>query len=105
MAAVELSIRTRSDATTDIGVIWKAAIVRYEEITKTKIESVAMANDMDGILNEIREKEEMFKSYRHNNSKLAKFRSLVIKTLDPIEKLSSLVAAATLSVRQNSPSY
>jgi hypothetical protein len=99
MATVELSIRSRADNTTDVGAIWKAAIVRYEEITTVKIESLARANNVEEILDEIHERETKFKGYRHNGSKLDKFRSLVSKSLGPIEKLGSIVAPATLAVR------
>ncbi|TGO07453.1 hypothetical protein BTUL_0275g00150 [Botrytis tulipae] len=94
MASIELPVRTRIDATTDVGAIWKAAIVRYEDITKVKIESAAKANNVDEILKNIREREDMFKGYRHDGSKVDKFRSLVSKSLDPIEKLGNVVGQA-----------
>jgi len=100
MATIELSVGTSTDATTDVGAIRKAAIVHYEEITKVKIESVATANNVDEILKEIRERDHIFKGYRHDGSKLDKFRSLVSKSLDPIEKLSNIVGQAAVAVRQ-----
>jgi len=59
-----------------------------------------MANNVDEILKEVRGKEDKFKGYRHDGSKLDKFRSLVSKSLDPIEKLSNIVAQATVAVSQ-----
>ena len=104
MATVEPSIRSKTNATTDVGEIWKAAIVRYEKMTTVKIESLVVVDNVDGILDEIRGRETKFKGYRHDGSKLDKFRSLVSKSLDPIEKLSSIVATATSTVRQKLPS-
>ena len=101
MATVELSIRSKIAATTDVGAIWKAAIDRYEEITMVKMETLAGANNVDEILDEIHERETKFKGYRHDGSKLDKFRSLVSKSLGPIEKLSNIVASAALAVRKH----
>ncbi|TAQ84511.1 hypothetical protein B7494_g7175 [Chlorociboria aeruginascens] len=97
MATAGLSIRPKADAITDIGAIWKAAIVRYEEITMVKIDSLAGANSVDGVLDEIHERETKFKGYRHDGSKLDKFRSLVRKSMGPIEKLSNIIAQAALN--------
>ncbi len=99
MATVEQSIRSETAATTDVGVIWKAAIDRYEKIAMVKIETLAKANNVAEILVEIHERETKFKSFRHDGSKTEKFRSLVSKSLGPIEKLSNIVASAALAVR------
>jgi len=102
MVTVNLPVRSRTTVTTDIGAIWKAAIDHYEEITKVKIESLAVANNVDEILEEIHGRETKFKGYRHDGSKLDKFRSLVSKSLGPIEKLSNIAMSAALTVRQQS---
>ncbi len=99
MATVGAGAET--SAPTDIGVIWKAAIDRYEEITMVKIKSLVEDNKVDDILVNIHERETMFKDYRHDGSKLDKFRSLVGKSLSPIEKLSNVVSSAALAVRQH----
>ncbi|KAF4627731.1 hypothetical protein G7Y89_g10420 [Cudoniella acicularis] len=91
MATVELPIRATPNV---VGAIWKAAISRYEEITLQKIESFAGVNSADEILDQIHERERRFKGYRHDGSKLDKFRSHVNKSLGPIEKLSNIVASA-----------
>lgn len=83
---------------TDIAEIWKTAICRYEETIGTGIESLTKANTLADILNEIHDKESMFKSKRHDGSKTDKFRSLVSKTLYPIEKIGEIVAQASSSV-------
>ena len=101
MATVELSIRSKTAATTDVGAIWKAAIDRYEKVTMVKIETLARANNVDEILDEIHGREVKFKGYRHDGSKSDKFRSLVSKSLGPIEKLSNIVALAASTVRQH----
>lgn len=91
---------SKADPTTDIGTIWKEAIDRYEEITMVKIQSLARAKDVDEILNDVREKETKFKSYRHDDSKLDKFRTLVSKSLSPIEKVGDVIASAASTVRR-----
>jgi ankyrin repeat domain-containing protein 50 len=99
MATIELSIRSKTAVTTDVGALWKAAIDRYEEITTIKIKSLAGANNVDEILDEIRGRDAKFKGQRHDGSKSDKFRSLVSKSLGPIETLSNIVASAALAVR------
>ena len=69
-----------------------------------KIESLTIANNVDGILDEIHGRETKFKGYRHDGSKADKFRSLVSKSLGPIEKLSSVAASTTSTVKQKLPS-
>jgi hypothetical protein len=101
MATLELPIRSKTAATTDVGAIWKAAIDRYEEITMVKIETLAGANNVDEILDEIRGRETKFKGYRHDGSKSDKFRSLISKSLGPIEQLSNIVASAASIVGQH----
>ena len=100
MSTVEMPIESEADSITDLGTIWKVAMDRYEEITMVKIQSLAGANNVDEILNDIHERETKFKGYRHDGSKLDKFRMLVSKSLNPIEKLSDMVASAASTVRK-----
>ena len=76
-------------------------MVRYEEITKVKIESLTRVDNADRIMEEIQGKETGFKGYRHDSSKLDKFRSAVSKSLGAIDKLSSILGPALSHVRQN----
>src|SRR5436305_14173668 len=99
MATVESSIRSETAVTNDVGTLWKAAIDRYEEITMIKMESLAGANNVDEILDEIRGRGTKFKGHRHDGSKSDKFGSLVSKSLGPIQTLSNIVASAALAVR------
>jgi hypothetical protein len=102
MATVELPVDLVSvDATTDVGAIWKEAIDRYEEITKVKIESLTRASNVDEVLSETRKRKTLFQSYRHGETKLDKFRTLVSKSLSPIDKVGSMVASAASAVRNN----
>lgn len=78
--------------------IWKAAIDEYEEITGIQFETLAAVNHIDGILVQVGLNEANFKLHRHNGSKSDKFRTLVQKSLTPIEKLSNIVAQATKTV-------
>lgn len=98
MATVELTVGSGTAPATDIGTIWKAAIDRYEEITMVKIEALARANNMDEILLEIQGRETKFLSYRHNGSRIEKLRSLMSRTLNPVGKLSNIVASAASTV-------
>lgn len=90
------------DATTDIGEIWKEAIDSYQQITKVKIESLTPAGNVDEVLSATRESEIKFKGYRHDGTKLDKFRTLVSKSLGPIEKVGSIVASSASAVREPS---
>lgn len=89
-----------ADAATDIGVLWTAALMRYEEITTVKLDSLDGVNSIDGILNEISSRETKFKTFRHSGSKIERFRSTVKNGLAPIEKLGSIAASAASTVRQ-----
>jgi hypothetical protein len=61
---------------------------------------------VDEILDEIHGRETKFKGYRYDGSKSDKFKSLMSKSLGPIEKLSSIVASAasTVETLENSTS-
>ncbi|KAI9742545.1 MAG: hypothetical protein M1818_003685 [Claussenomyces sp. TS43310] len=97
MAPVVLPVEREIDATTDVGVIWKAAICRYAEISTVEIGSAAGVNTVDEILVDIHERDTKFKVCRHAGSKSDRFRTLVSKSLSPIEKLSDIVSLAALT--------
>ena len=99
MATFEQPIESAADATVDVGEIWSSAIIRYEKDAMVNIESLARASDVDEILSVIREREKKFKGYRHDGSKLDRFRTLVSKSLSPIDKLGNIVASAVSTVR------
>ncbi|PGH05438.1 hypothetical protein GX51_02962 [Blastomyces parvus] len=80
------------NAATDIDAIWKAAIDRYENVTTTKITYLTSAKNVDDILNEIHDRESKFKSFRHDGSKTDRFRTLVSKSLRPVEQVSDILA-------------
>jgi hypothetical protein len=84
-----------------VGAIWKEAIDRYKEIMKVKIGSLTRASNVDEVLSETRKRETIFQGYRHDETKLDKFRALVSKSLSPIEKVGSMVASAASVVRGN----
>ena len=98
MATLQQPTESITDATIDVGEIWSTAITRYEQDAMVKIESLARASNVDEILNVIRENEKNFKGYRHDGSRLDKFRTLVGKSLNPIEKLGDMVASAVSTV-------
>ncbi len=100
MSTLEPPVESEADATIDIGVIWGEAVVEFEKTTMVKIESLAGASNVDEILNDVRERETKFKGYRHDGSKLDKFRTLVSKSLNPIDKVGNMVALAASTVRR-----
>ena len=63
-----------------------------------KIDLLTGAKNLDEILDQIQERETKFRGYRHDGSKRDKFRSLVSKSLAPIEKLSNIVAMGASTV-------
>lgn len=100
MSTDELSTISRTSAPTDVGIIWKAAIDQYEEITKEKIDLLNRVSNVKEILDEIDIRETNFKAFRHSGSRTDKFRAVVSKSLVHIERLSSIVSSAASSVRQ-----
>lgn len=92
--SIESTIRT-----TDVGAIWNAAVVRYEAITSIKISTLAGAKNVDDILREITLRETTFSQYRHNDSKLDKFRTSVKNNLVLVEMWGDIVSKATRTVR------
>jgi hypothetical protein len=84
---------------TEVAAIWKAAIDRYETITKVKIESLSEASNIDQILAAIQERQAKLERHRHDGSKLDKFRILVKNSLAPIQMLGDIVSQATKIVR------
>ncbi|KAL8853771.1 MAG: hypothetical protein Q9221_001414 [Calogaya cf. arnoldii] len=81
----------------DIRAIWHIAIDQYEAITTFKLDSLASANNVEEILSEIRKEDTKFKVKRHDGSRVDRFRSLVSKSLRPIEVFSQITAKAASS--------
>lgn len=94
MTTAESPVTLEGGDAFDVGTIWKAAIDRYETATGTKFTSLASAHNVNDILNEIHERETKFKSSRHDGSKIDKFRTLVSKSLKPIDRMGDAVAQA-----------
>ncbi len=100
MATLEPPAGSDAAATIDIGEIWRTAISRYEKTSMVKLESLAGASSVDEVLNDIHERDTKFKSYRHDGSKLDQFRTLVGKSLNPIDQVCNLVGLAASTVRR-----
>lgn len=92
------NVHPESSTKSDIEEIWRTAICRYETTTGTRFECLAKANTLDDVQNEIRNREALFKSHRHDGSKTDKFRTLVSQSLKPIEKVSEIAAQASSNV-------
>ena len=89
--------------TTYIGEIWKDAVDQYEKTTTVKLDLLDRASNVDEILTDMREREKRFKDFRHDGSKLDKFRTLLSKSLKPIDVVGDLAASASSTViRQTS---
>jgi hypothetical protein len=99
MAAAKLSIRSKP-VNTNIDAAWRVAISRYEMATSVKIDSLAKVNSVDEILAELHIKETEIKDHRHDGSKVDRFRSLLSKSLRPMQQLCDLVASAASIVRR-----
>lgn len=100
MATLEPPVGSGADATIDVGDIWRTAISRYEKTSMVKLESLAGASSVDEVLNDVHERGTKFKSYRHDGSKLDRFRTLVSKSLNPIDQVCNLVGLAASTVRR-----
>lgn len=93
-----ISSGTVAVAVTDVSAMWRTAIDEFERTTKTKFGSLTQIDSVDDILKDAKSRELKFKSYRHNESKLDRFRSLVGRSLIPIEQLSKIISSAVVSV-------
>ena len=87
-----------ANATTDIGAIWQEACKRYEEVTKASVSELEPVHDVEAVSNKIRSREQAFKGFRHDETKLDKFRTLVKRSLKPIETVGNIVASAASTV-------
>ena len=112
---------------TDVGEIWRAAVVEYERITGVALTSLGAlaeplrredtkdgdgtrgraadvvgdheaARDIEGILSQVKTTENRFRRGRHDGSKLDRFRTLLRSSLGPIDKLRSVVSHAAKAV-------
>jgi hypothetical protein len=101
MATIQLPTEiVRVDATTDVGATWTEAINRYEEITEVKIESLTRASNLDEVLSETQKRETKLRGYCHGETKFDKLRTLLSKSLRPIDEVGSMVASVASAVRK-----
>lgn len=87
-------VQSQMDCANNVNDIWKKAIDHYEKTTTEKINTPAQVKSVDQILDDMHEREKSFRSYRHDGSRLEKFRTLVGKSLNPIERVGNIVATA-----------
>ncbi|KAI8724317.1 hypothetical protein NCS52_00000500 [Fusarium sp. LHS14.1] len=95
MQHAEVCLRPKTDVTSDVGLIWKSAVDRYEAITGEQIQQLARAKNVAQILEDIDNNEARFKIHRHDGTKLDRFRTLVSQSLSPIQFIGDIVAQAT----------
>jgi hypothetical protein len=87
-----------ADTTTDISIIGNESIQQYEEITKTKIQTMQQASNIDEVMSQTRLRETAFSGYRHDDNRLDKFRTPIGKSLSPIDTIGNIIASAALAV-------
>ncbi|KAK3686838.1 hypothetical protein LTR37_019429 [Vermiconidia calcicola] len=88
-------MQSTATSATDTGLIWKAAVDQYEKVAKVNMLSLKSADNVEQILSLMQEKESKFDKKRHDGSKLEKLRSLVKKSLNPIQLLSDVASKTT----------
>ncbi|KAK5309727.1 hypothetical protein LTR70_010039 [Exophiala xenobiotica] len=86
---------------TDVSDLWKAAIEEFEKTTKTKFDSIPRVNNVDDILKEVKARASSFQKVRHDEYELDKFRSLLARSLTPVEQLSKVVSSAVVLTANN----
>jgi hypothetical protein len=86
------------DTTTDMDEIWKDAIDEFENTAKVKIGNLSLANNVKAVLNETSDTRKDFEKFRHDDTKLDKFRKLVGNSLGLIEKIGGMIASAASTV-------
>ncbi|KAH7117652.1 hypothetical protein B0J11DRAFT_583050 [Dendryphion nanum] len=97
MASAGLHVAPASGIT-DIGEIWEAATVRYEQLAGLRIQSLASATNVNAVLQKITERETKFMLKRHDGSKLDRVRTLVRNILDPLQMWGDIVTNATKTI-------
>ncbi|KAL7936459.1 ankyrin repeat-containing domain protein [Trichoderma chlorosporum] len=94
MAAVlPIRQRTASSALSVID-IWKEAINSYERVTGIRIDQLARVTSIDQILSEIGNRQDAFRRFRNDGSRLDRLRKAVSESLKPIEAVSEIVSQA-----------
>lgn len=83
----------------DIGDLWKKAVDEFERTTNTKLDKLSPASNVEEILSIVQSQESRFNTFRHDKSRLDKFRSLVKRSLYPVEQMSKIISSAVTSVR------
>lgn len=78
------------DQVYDVGALWKDALEQCERVSGTRIEQLAEANDVESFLSKVNDKETIVTLFRHDDSRMDKFRSLVRQSLGPIDLLGAL---------------
>lgn len=96
--APESKFRPPIETPTDVAAIWQAAVEDYESITGIQLQTFTAVKHIDGILVQVGLNETNFKVHRNGGSKLDKFRTLVQRSLGPIEMVGHVVAHATKAV-------
>ena len=88
-----------SDDPSDIQIRWKQAVIHYEALTGNPICISSDTQSISALWDEVSKMEIEFRNYRHDGSKIARFRSSVAQSLDQILQLGDVVAQATKAVR------
>lgn len=76
-----------STAIDDIEALWKQAVDKFQQRTHTRMTDLATVSTLDELLAVVQSKEKQFKHYRHDGTRLDKFRTFLGKSLKPVEQL------------------
>lgn len=87
----------------DIGGLWKTAVNEFERTTNTKFNELSPASNVEEILGMVQSQENRFNTFRHDRSRVDRFRSLVTRSLYPIEQMSKIISPAISSVSHPAP--
>lgn len=82
----------------DISELWLAAVDRYEQNTKTKLNSLPAVTSVDDILNALEGKGNGFKTHRNDSSVLDRSRKVLAKIMRRIDTVSELAAQPSVNV-------
>ena len=97
--AVQNAQHAQQSNATNVGEIWEKALDRFQDDVALKLQGLVKAHSVEEILSEIHGKEASFRHWRHDDSKLDKFRARVSQSLEPVDALCKLGSSAVTSVR------
>ncbi|KAM0813893.1 putative Ankyrin repeat-containing domain protein [Seiridium cardinale] len=93
--AFDLAVRPASDSRQGLGSMWTTALAQYEELTGTRPSISDELESLEEFVKETAQMQAKFEKFRHDDSKHDRLRSLIARSLGPIQLLGNIVARAT----------